>query len=179
MRVVIVYESMFGNTRLIAEAIAKGFGDETDVQVFGVADADPKVVEDADLIVVGGPTHAWDVPAEHPERCPRLYTQAGERPCARARRQHRTRRTGVAGIRWPARDESSWLRHPIQGPSRVNRPRLQGIDRELSRQGFIVVAPAESFLVNKKDHLLLGETDRGRLGALLATTVERLQTATT
>jgi len=59
MRAVIVYESMFGNTRVIAEAIADGFGMETDVRVLGVSAADPQSVEDADVLAIAGPTHAW------------------------------------------------------------------------------------------------------------------------
>ena len=31
MRIVVTYESIFGNTRLVAEAIAKGFGPNADV----------------------------------------------------------------------------------------------------------------------------------------------------
>ncbi len=53
----IVYESMFGNTRAIAEAIAEGFG--PGVRVLGVADADAdaRALDGADLVIVGGPTH--------------------------------------------------------------------------------------------------------------------------
>ena len=55
MRVVIVYESMFGNTRAIAEAIAEGFG--PGVRVLAVTGADEQALEGADLVIVGGPTH--------------------------------------------------------------------------------------------------------------------------
>lgn len=49
----VVYESMFGNTRAIAEAVAEGLGD---AQVFPVARARERP-EQPDLLVVGGPTH--------------------------------------------------------------------------------------------------------------------------
>jgi hypothetical protein len=58
MRSVVVYESMFGNTRRVAEAIAEGLshvGDVTTCRVTELADID---IAGADLIVVGGPTHA-------------------------------------------------------------------------------------------------------------------------
>jgi hypothetical protein len=45
VRAVIVYESMLGNTRLIAEAIADGLGAETDVRVIGVGDAGSGALE--------------------------------------------------------------------------------------------------------------------------------------
>jgi hypothetical protein len=51
MRAVIVYESMFGNTRAMAEGFGPG------VRVLGVADADARALEGADLVIVGGPTH--------------------------------------------------------------------------------------------------------------------------
>jgi Flavodoxin domain len=59
MRALVVYESMFGSTREIAERIADGLRNEFDqVDVLRVADADVVRVMDADLLVVGGPTHA-------------------------------------------------------------------------------------------------------------------------
>jgi flavodoxin len=53
MSATVVYESVYGNTRAIAEAIAEGLGDAEVVAVHEAADR----VIDADLLVVGGPTH--------------------------------------------------------------------------------------------------------------------------
>src|ERR1700678_4550977 len=61
MRAVVVYESMFGSTRQIAEAIAVGLGKSLAVRTIGVVDADEVACKDADLVVVGGPTHAWSM----------------------------------------------------------------------------------------------------------------------
>lgn len=58
MKIVVVYESMFGNTRDIAESIAEGLGTVGDVRVGTVDDLRPDEVRGAALIVVGGPTHA-------------------------------------------------------------------------------------------------------------------------
>src|SRR5579864_6144712 len=60
MRALIVYESMFGSTRQVAEAIAEGLREGADVRVVGVADA-PTTLDDFDLVVVGGPTQAWSM----------------------------------------------------------------------------------------------------------------------
>jgi len=60
MRVVIVYESLFGNTRQVAEAIGEGVRQsrpDADIDCLRVAEADPERVGPADLLVVGGPTH--------------------------------------------------------------------------------------------------------------------------
>lgn len=58
MRGLIVYESMFGNTRDIALAIAEGLRSAMDVEVVEVGDA-PTRVDDVDLLILGGPTHAF------------------------------------------------------------------------------------------------------------------------
>ena len=58
MRAVVVYESMYGNTRRVADAIGAGLGTVFDVTVVPVSQASPVVLADADLVVVGGPTHA-------------------------------------------------------------------------------------------------------------------------
>ena len=58
MKIVVVYESMFGNTKTVAEAIAEGLADAGEVKVGTVDELSPDVARDAGLIVVGGPTHA-------------------------------------------------------------------------------------------------------------------------
>ena len=58
MRAVVVYESMYGNTHLVADAIGAGLGTAYDVSVVPVSHAGPEVVAGAGLVVVGGPTHA-------------------------------------------------------------------------------------------------------------------------
>jgi hypothetical protein len=61
MNIVIVYESMFGNTRQVAEQIAAGLREATggaaDVAVMSVVDATPSVLGQPDVLIVGGPTH--------------------------------------------------------------------------------------------------------------------------
>jgi hypothetical protein len=57
MRAVIVCESMFGNTHAIADAIGKGLEPMHEVVVVPLAEAGRERLGDADLLVVGGPTH--------------------------------------------------------------------------------------------------------------------------
>lgn len=59
MRAIVIYESMFGNTETIARAIAEGLGRSFDVDVVNVDDAPKAPGVDVDLVVVGGPTHAF------------------------------------------------------------------------------------------------------------------------
>ncbi len=57
MRAIIVYESMFGNTHRVAEAVAEGLREYAEVTVVPVAAATEALVADPELVVVGGPTH--------------------------------------------------------------------------------------------------------------------------
>lgn len=58
MKVVVVYESMFGNTKTIGEAIADGMSGAGDVAFGTIDEIHPEEVRDAVLIVVGGPTQS-------------------------------------------------------------------------------------------------------------------------
>jgi hypothetical protein len=58
MKAVVVYESMFGNTEIVAEAIAEGLREVGDVRFGTVDELSPLEARDATLIVAGGPTHA-------------------------------------------------------------------------------------------------------------------------
>ncbi|KAA0233564.1 MAG: hypothetical protein JJLCMIEE_02460 [Acidimicrobiales bacterium] len=59
MRVLVVYESVYGNTHTIADAVAEGFRSPgTEIEVLAVDDASRELVQAADMVVVGGPTHA-------------------------------------------------------------------------------------------------------------------------
>ena len=61
----VVHESMFGNTAAIAEAVVHGLGlAGMDVSSADVAQAPQLAAVDADLLVVGGPTHAFSLSRE-------------------------------------------------------------------------------------------------------------------
>jgi hypothetical protein len=61
MKTVVVYESMFGNTKTIAEAIAEGLDGSGQVLLGTVDDLSPDEVGDARLIIAGGPTHGYGI----------------------------------------------------------------------------------------------------------------------
>lgn len=56
MKALVIYESIFGNTKEIAHAVAKGLQDEFEVEVAEVSEPHSEP-EQADLFVIGGPTH--------------------------------------------------------------------------------------------------------------------------
>ena len=59
MSALVVYESMFGNTQAIASAVAQGLSEHMQVDLVEVGQAPTSI--DADLVVAGGPTHAFSM----------------------------------------------------------------------------------------------------------------------
>lgn len=59
-KALVVYETFFGNTRKVAEAVGAGLEDRFDVTVVDVLDAKPSP-GDVALLVVGGPIHAFSM----------------------------------------------------------------------------------------------------------------------
>jgi len=55
MKSLVLYESKYGNTHKVAEAIAEVFGGE----ICCVSDFNPAMLEDKDVVVVGSPIHGW------------------------------------------------------------------------------------------------------------------------
>ncbi|MEV6426387.1 flavodoxin family protein [Nocardia sp. NPDC051463] len=76
MRARVVYESMFGNTAAIAEAIADGLREHSEVEVLTVAAAAEKPEPTVDLLVVGGPTHAFGLSRARTRRDAATQTDA-------------------------------------------------------------------------------------------------------
>lgn len=172
MRARVVYESMFGNTQVIAQAVAEGLADSMSVDLEEVGSAMTDVDDDIDLLVVGGPTHAFGLSRERTRES--AAAQAVE---------------GVVSAREGLRE---WLGGVTGGSpeiaaaafdTRVDKPRLpgsaaHGAERRLRRLGFHVVEPAASFYVtDMTGPLVEGERDRARrwgklLGSRVATAGE-------
>jgi Flavodoxin len=60
VKVTVVYESMFGNTRNVAEAISDGVREaypDAHVECVAVGRASAELIYSTDLLIVGGPTH--------------------------------------------------------------------------------------------------------------------------
>jgi hypothetical protein len=88
MRALVVYESIFGNTRQIAEAIGEGLRADFEVELVEAGQAE-QPADDVDLIVVGGPTHAWSMS--------RNATRHGARE--QARQKHKDPVSRGSGVR--------------------------------------------------------------------------------
>jgi len=62
MYAIVVYESHWGNTAAIAEAIAEGIGEGA--RAMPTSEATPALVAEADLIVAGGPVNMLTLPTD-------------------------------------------------------------------------------------------------------------------
>lgn len=59
MKALVVYDSVFGNTEKVAQAIGAALGPEGDVTVLKAGDAQPAQLQGIELLVVGSPTRAF------------------------------------------------------------------------------------------------------------------------
>ena len=162
MRAVVVYESMYGNTRLVAEAIGAGLTTAFDVSVVPVAQASPAVLAGADLVVVGGPTHAHGM-SRAATRKAAIEAAAG--PVSPLRVEPDALGPGLRDWfgsldRYPVKAAAFDTR--IHGPAALTGRASKGVARLLRAHGFEVVAEPQSFLVTKQDRLEPHEAARAR-----------------
>jgi Flavodoxin domain len=161
MRALVVYESIYGNTHAVADGIAVGLRPYGDVRVVPVHEATGELVAWADLVVVGGPTHAHGMT--------RASTRKGAVDAAATPDTDLAIDPDAAGP--GVRD---WLGSlgKVRGTraaafdTRVNGPVMftgrasGGIANGLRHLGFTLVDEPESFLVDRHTHLVAGEAER-------------------
>jgi hypothetical protein len=175
MRAVVVYESMYGNTRLVAEAIGEGLRPEHDVVVVPAGQADPAVLDGVQVLVVGGPTHVHGMTRR---RSREAAVEAAREPGSGLVLEDSATGPGV-------REWLSSVGHlnvlaaafdtRMHGPAALTGRASKAIGRELSRHGVHPVGDPESFLVTKDNRLERGEADRARRwGEYLAVEVSEL-----
>jgi menaquinone-dependent protoporphyrinogen IX oxidase len=175
MRALVVYESMYGNTRAVASNISDGLRGTHEVSLLPVAQATGELIETADLLVVGGPTHMHGL-SSHSTR--KMAASAAGKPDSGLALDPDA---GDPGLR-------EWL-HVMghrQGLAAAFDTRLSGapaftgragraIGRLLKRHGYRLVADPESFLVSQQNTLLDGETARARQwGAMIGAAAGRV-----
>ena len=156
MRALVVFESMFGNTQVVAEAVADGLAGRMQVDAVEVGDAPTELGDDVALLVVGGPTHAFGMSRPSTRQDAATQATAGLVSAGIGLREWLADLHGPAGVAAAAFD------------TKVSRPRLPGsaaraAEKRLRRLGFRVVAPAASFYVEgTRGPLLEGERERAR-----------------
>jgi Flavodoxin domain len=157
-RAIVVYESMYGNTRAVAAAIAAGLGSEA--VALPVAQATSDTLAGADLVVVGGPIHAWGMS--------RPSTRKGAADAANKPGSGLTLEPGaegpglrewfatLAGVAGPAAAFDTRMHAPAGMSGSAGR----GIARRLRAHGFDLATKPECFYVTKANQLDDGELSR-------------------
>lgn len=164
MHAVIVFESIWGNTEQIGREIAAGL-DGGSVVVVDAASAPKTLDADVDLLIVGGPTHAFSMST------PRTRESA---------KQQGAERIPASGIReWISAHQSPRRAIPVATfDTRVVSPRLPGSAakkamKRLVGLGYRPIAEPETFGVHGYSGPVAdGELERARQwGAELAALV--------
>lgn len=157
MRALVVYESMFGDTQLIANAVADGLSSRMSTDIVEVGAAPTEVGEEVDLLVAGGPTHAFGM--SRPRTREDATRQAGHDVVSR----------GIGMREWlEALQHHSGSCSATAFDTRINKPRVpgsaaRGAEKRLRRLGFHIVAPAQSFYVAGTDGPLIeGELEHAQ-----------------
>jgi hypothetical protein len=161
MKAVVVYESMWGNTRQVAEAVADGLRESAEVAVHPVAEAAPGELESVDLLVVGGPTHAhgmasrWSHKAAlEDKKHPEAHLEPGvEGPALRDWFRDLGEAADARGAAFDTRFDK---------PKALTGSAARGIAHRLRRHGYTLVGE-ESFIVeDSAGPLREGELERAR-----------------
>ena len=166
MDAIVVYESVYGNTRKVAEAIADGVGA---IAVLPVHEAERRHGT-VDLLIVGGPTHVHSLATKRSRHVGAATAQEDGRSHLEAGA------TTEPGLRTWLHDLSPGAAHHaaafdtrLDKSPWISGAAARGITRRLRRLGIDVIA-TESFLVEDTEGPLQpGELERARAwGAELA-----------
>lgn len=152
MDAAIIYETAWGNTKAIAEAVAEGLSSWLDVNILNVAAAPPAETLRSHLLVVGAPTHAFGL----------------SRPQTREDAQRRGGSPPGIGLReWI--EQADHVRLPVAAfDTHVLHPKLPGAASRtaaklLHRRGATLLAAPESFYVEGyQGPIVPGEIERAR-----------------
>ncbi len=166
-RALVVYESIFGNTKAVAHAIADRLADRFDVDVTEVSTAPPAPTGYA-LVVVGGPIHAFGM--TRPATRQDALAQA-------AKKQKAPISTGIGVRDWL--DALPTAATATSAAAFDTAARVWGFTvgsaargeaSRLKEHGYTMVAPPEHFYVSDVDGPLLdGELERARTWATTLT----------
>lgn len=168
MHVLVVYESMFGNTQQVAQAIAGGLATHAQVQLVEVGQAEPGL-GDVDLLVVGAPTQIQGL------------SKPGSRSSAAKQATDGLVSQGIGLREWLEKLPAAAAAVPAAAfDTRLNKSAwltgsaARAAEKLLRKQHHPVAVKAESFLVTATPGPLIdGEVERARawgekLGASLA-----------
>jgi len=149
MESLVVYDSKFGNTKKVAEAIADGLRAHGRVRLLGLDKLPPHDLGKVDLLFIGGPTQAHGISPRIRQFLDGLETGPA---------------TGTVAATFDTR---------YRMPAAISGSAAKTIARKLRRVGIRIFAPPESFFVTREGpELESGEAERA--GAWAKRSADRL-----
>jgi flavodoxin len=143
MNGLVVYYSKFGNTQTVAAAIAETLESEGPVRLISTDELTASDLEEADLLVMGTPTHRMNLPE-------------AVRPVLKALPKQALRGASIAAF--DTSYKMSWLLNKFTASKRLHRG--------LRKLGGRPLVPPETFLVvGREGPLYDGEVERARMWA--------------
>ena len=162
MRALVVYESMYGNTHVVASNVADGLRASHEVTLVPVAGASEDLLAGADLLVVGGPTHMHGMSSATSRR---MAAQAAAKPDSGLSLDPDAAGPGIHDLLKRLGDGhalAAAFDTRINGVPAFTGRASRGIGRLLKRHGYRLIAAPESFLVSPQSTLADGEAARAR-----------------
>ncbi|MDI1289485.1 MAG: flavodoxin [bacterium] len=172
MRSVVVYESMYGNSHRVADIVDDNLRQAGPVEVVPASAATNELVRDADLLVVGGPTHIHSMSTR--------TSRAGARDSSISGAEKHGTEPLSMDPHWQDPGLRDWFSTLAESEGTLAaafdtrldaRALLTGrasklIARKLVKHGYTLIAAPESFLVDNKTALLPSEIDRAAQWAI-------------
>jgi hypothetical protein len=164
MKVLVAYESLYGNTASIADTIGEAIGKaiasnprsaSSEVEVCAIPEIAPEQAGGFGLLVVGGPTHAHGMSHASTRRAgaeddKNTFPTPTVEPGIRAWLEALPAGAGRLAAAFDTRFDM---------PTAFTGSAAKGIARKLKHHGFKVIAPPESFFVTKQNRLEAGQLE--------------------
>ncbi|MFW9800759.1 MAG: flavodoxin family protein [Candidatus Thorarchaeota archaeon] len=139
-KALVLYHSLFGNTRAVAESLVKGLeASDVEVDCLSILDVDISLIPSYDLLVVGGPTHILRMSKPMEEFMERLGSVDVR---------------GMKGFAFDTRNESRMNKKSLLGLENSAARRIEGRMKRLKMK---IVRPRQSAIVEGRE----GPLDRG------------------
>lgn len=148
MKILIIYDSQYGNTEKIARSVAKGFSAKDKVSVIHVREAASDDVRGVELLIVGSPTHGGQATEELQE----FFVQIPKGALS-------TMKVAAFDTGFKREDQNFALKLLIKTIGYA----APKIAKALQEKGGKLVVPPEGFYVKgKQGPLLEGEIERAK-----------------
>lgn len=171
-RVIVVYESMFGATRQIAETIADQLRPFADVTIMNSANAHPEDLAHADLLVAGGPTHVFGLSSETTRDEAQKVAERSNAvltfECPDVTRGLRELLRALPRATTP-HHFAAFSTRSAKAPRLFTGSAARRIDRDIRAAGYLPLVPPHDFLIEATHRLVDGQlTEAADWGTSLA-----------